>query len=251
MSAPAGKDPAPPSSPEGGAGPSAPADGPARPCPCCHQAPGPQDDLATCALCGLVYHHACATRQGHCRRAECPNRRPSHPRWTRESRDPKQGLWLLLVSPPVPTQLKLVLSVLAPPVAVLGANPCMVLVLIAPLMQAFPDVPRWALAAAAVAFVTVPSLALCLAVWHQYLQYRPALLDEKGVLLGHTSKWSGSRVAWEQLEGYKIRPRGVELVLKGRPWTRWFLAPMLPCEERLQHDVTVLLEQRGIVSAEG
>lgn len=216
-----------------------------------------RDELAeggprvTCAECALLYHPECAEDLGHCKRDMCANRRPSHPRWTRESRHKEQGLWLHLPSPPVPRQLKLITTLLVPPVAALGANPCMVFVIAIPLMEAFPDVPRWAIVAAAVAFVTVPCLALCLVMWQQYLQYRPALLDEKGVLLGHTSKWSGSRVRWEQIQGYKVRPRGVELVLQGRPWTRWFLAPLLRCEERQQHEVVVLLEARGVLGAEG
>lgn len=200
-------------------------------------------------MCALVYHQACADKAGHCLREQCLNRRPSHTSWTREAR--AKGLWLLLQSPPVPPRLKLLMSLLVLPVAMVGANPFMVCFIGGALIPAFPDLPPWAVFSASVAFISVPSIAMCLALWHQYAQYRPALLDERGALLGHTTKWSGTRVRWEDMLGYKVRPRGLELVLKGRPWTRHALAPLLPCEGRLQHDVTVLLEARGVVNAEG
>lgn len=218
------------------------------PCPACRQEIG-EGERATCAACGLVHHRSCAERERRCLRTTCANHRPSHLRWSKEARD--AGPWLHLPSPPPPRLLSAVVAILVFPVAALVALPCIPLYVGMALAKLLPDLPAWLVVAATSALIVVPSLAFCLALWHQYAQYRPALLDERGVLLGYTEAFSGFRVRWDQIRGYKLRPRGIELVLARRPWTRWTLAPMVLCDERVAHDVTVILEKHGIVNAEG
>lgn len=221
----------------------------ARPCPGCLEPLEEGAERGTCAGCGSVYHVACIDRHRRCLRSTCPHHRPSHARWTLEAR--AKGLWLHLPSPPVPGYLRRLLAFLVVPMAGVLSFPCLPFYLGVVLTKVFPDLPAWLVVAATTSLVVVPATAFCGAIWHQYAQYRPALLDDDGVLLGYKEQFSGFRLRWSQVLGYKLRTKGIELVLKGRPWTRWVLAPMLVCDERVAHDVTVILEQHGIVNAEG
>lgn len=220
---------------------------PPKPCPMCRQ-PFDETPLAHCASCGAPYHQSCAIQRKHCLRRSCPNHEPTHPRWTREMR--AKGRWLELPAPEVPVWLRRVVALLGLCVAGIGANPA-IPILAASLVTRFDaDVPMWAGFSAGVAIVCVPTIGAFVAMFHQYSQYRAALIDDDGFVLGRTDRWRGLRVRWARMAGFRVTSVGVQLAIRGRPWTQWF-GPVVLCPEATRHELTMILEENGVFSIDG
>jgi hypothetical protein len=94
-------------------------------------------------------------------------------------------------------------------------------------------------------FLTGPVFAGLVILLYRRTHYRSALLDEQGAVFGRTESWRGARVAWKDVSGFEITGDGVRLRLQRRPWTRW-LGPVVKSDDRLTHEVVLLLEKRGI-----
>ena len=159
----------------------------------------------------------------------------------------EQGARLLTIfpSPPRPKWVERQTLFLLAPMALSGGNPFLGVMLGLGLTEMVPDIPRWLAVLMCVGLLTIPSLAGCGLLFHKYLQYRTVVLGDKGLFLGVTAKWRGSKLSWERVQGFTIIARGVQLQIKGRPWTRW-LGRLINCSEREVHDLVVCLETQGV-----
>jgi len=150
-----------------------------------------------------------------------------------------------LPAPPRPVWLdKLTLLLLTPLVAG-GGNPVLVIILAMEAARQVGWIEPWLAIVAGLSLVTVPSCAALALLFHRAASYRRVLVDERGFVFGKTAKWRGTRVAWEQVQGFQIRSDGMMLRLKGKPWTRW-LGPIVHTQDRETHELVVALEERGI-----
>ena len=68
--------------------------------------------------------------------------------------------------------------------------------------------------------------------------------------VNRTPKWRGQRVRYSEVVGFRIVGQGLQLALKGKPWTRW-LGPIVHCDDRTLHEVVVHLEGLKIYRVDG
>jgi hypothetical protein len=219
---------------------------PPKPCAMCRQPL--EGALVHCAGCGAAYHGSCAKERRRCLRPSCPTHEPTHPRWTREAR--AEGLWLELPAPETPVWLRRVVAVLGLFVAGIGANPMIPVIAGTLVARIDPDLPWWAGVSAGIAFVCVPTIGAFVGMFHQYSQYRPVLVDSDGFVLGRTERWRGLRLRWERMAGFRVTSVGVQVAVRGRPWTQWF-GPVVLCDERTRHELTLILEEHQVFAIDG
>jgi hypothetical protein len=101
-------------------------------------------------------------------------------------------------------------------------------------------------AAAAAPTAHAASLLCGLALLHLDRQGRQRVtIDAAGVLLDVGPAWSGTRLEWARVRGFLLHEDGVRLVIAGRRLSRW-LGPLVPARDRDAHELTLVLEQRGI-----
>lgn len=74
---------------------------------------------------------------------------------------------------------------------------------------------------------------------------RDVIQDDDGFALDGNSAWTGLRLAWAEIRGFRITGRGVELFPKGR-WG-WIWRPVVPSRERDTHDLVETLESHGVM----
>ena len=76
---------------------------------------------------------------------------------------------------------------------------------------------------------------------------REVIVDGDGFALDGNERWTGQRLAWSEIRGFRITGRGVELFPRG-PWG-WIWRPVVPTQDRDTHDLVEALEARGVLRA--
>lgn len=74
---------------------------------------------------------------------------------------------------------------------------------------------------------------------------REAIVDRAGLAVDGNEFWTGVRLRWDELRGFRISPAGVELYLHG--FWGWIWRPVVPTRERETHDLVEKLEAHGIM----
>ncbi len=105
--------------------------------------------------------------------------------------------------------------------------------------------PSWAGAIAGFGGLTLCGLAAIVVLFLGHRGKRDVIVDEAGLALDGNAFWTGVRLHWHELRGFRISPRGVELYLQGA-WG-WIWRPIVPTRERDTHDLVEKLEGQGIL----
>lgn len=108
--------------------------------------------------------------------------------------------------------------------------------------------PSWAGAIAGFGGLTLCGVAALVAIYLGHRGRREAIVDEGGLVVDGNAFWTGVRIRWDELRGFQISPRGVEVYLQGA-WG-WIWRPIVPTRERETHDLVETLEGHGILRLE-
>ncbi len=186
------------------------------------------DALRTCATCGARHHRACA--QGGCAAPGCPAARPSHPRWTVEAR--RKGLFLLGPAQAIPAWQQGVALAIVFLYAAFPNDKEVLGPLLEGVMPLLQGGTAWLVAVGGLTLLLLPSVALSVLMLGWHARHRSALVDDHGVLFDHGPRWTGARLSWRRIAGFRVRADGVALIVLGRPWTRLWspLVPLTPAD---------------------
>jgi hypothetical protein len=106
-------------------------------------------------------------------------------------------------------------------------------------------IPSWAGAVAGFGGLTLCGIAAIVVLVLGYRGRRDAVVDEAGLVVDGNRFWTGLRLRWDELRGFRISPRGVEIYLRGG-WG-WIWRPVVPTRERETHDLVEKLEGHGVM----
>lgn len=105
--------------------------------------------------------------------------------------------------------------------------------------------PDWAGAIAGFGALMLCGVAALVVMLLGNRGHREAIVDQAGVAVDGNQFWTGVRLQWSELRGFRISPRGVELHVKG--FWGYFWRPIVPSRERETHDLVETLEARGVM----
>jgi len=105
--------------------------------------------------------------------------------------------------------------------------------------------PSWAGAVAGFGGLTLCGVAAIVVLLLGHRGRREVIVDQAGIAVDGNTFWTGVRLRWDELRGFRISPRGVELYLQGA-WG-WIWRPVVPTRERETHDLVEKLEGHGIM----